>query len=167
MANRPPPVRLIPFAAAEGLYGVLVYTIAILGGLAVLLFLSESNWPWGIFSLLFYVLLIFAFLRYAESKRRSLDGFVISFSRINTTIVCDVFVQTLRVALFSVLIDLFGNQKLGLLFNVGNVSGYQVRLLLVVFLLTIFLFFPLLYGYLVQTSDEIEQYKARSAATRR
>lgn len=156
----PYPRRLIQFAACEGFYAAVVYFIAILGGLGVLLFLSDS-WSRGIWSLVVYVLLILSFVRYGERRRRSSDGFVVSFSRTNTTVVCDVFIQTVRVSVISVLVDLVGNKKLALLFNDSDPTFYQARLTTVVILLLFLLLFPMVYGYLAQMTAELDYQRSR------
>jgi hypothetical protein len=162
MANKPKP--LIQFAACEGFYASVIYFIALLGGLGVLLFLSDS-WTRGITSLVVYVLLILAFIRYAETKRRSGDGFIVSFSRTNTTVVCDIFIQTVRVSVVSVLVDLIGNQKLGLLFNDKDPGWYQARLTIAVIILLFMLLFPMVYGYLTQVSAELENQRSSTPKT--
>jgi hypothetical protein len=152
------PKSMVPFAACEGFYAAIVYVIAVLGGVAALLFLSDV-WTRGLWSALCFAILVLAFLRYAQSKRRSTDGFVVSFSRTDTTIVCDIFIQTARVSLVSVLVDLVGNQKVDLLFNNNDPTWYQGRLTLVVLALGFFLIFPIVYGYLVQAALEIDRQK--------
>lgn len=155
---RTAPEPLIKFAACEGFYAAVTYFIAILGGLGVLIFLSDF-WTRGLAAVVVYVLLVFAFLRYAE-KRRSGEGFVVSFSRTNTTIVCDIFIQTVRVSVISVLVDLIGNQKLGLLFNDKDPGWYQGRLIIAVISLLFMLLFPMVYGYLVQVGAELDHHRS-------
>src|SRR4051812_11416466 len=125
--HRSPPKRMVQFAACEGFYMVSTYFIGLLGGLGILVFLSNS-WTAGGFFLLAYPLLILAFSAYAERKRATAAGFVISFSRTNTTILCDIFVQTVRVSVISILVDLIGNQKIASLFNEREFTWYQGRL---------------------------------------
>src|SRR5262245_21576793 len=88
-AQPPAKTRFVPFAACEGFYNAVVYFIALLGGLGVLLFLTDASWTKGAVTFVIYVLLILAFLGFAERRRQSSDNFVVSFSRTNTTIVCD------------------------------------------------------------------------------
>ena len=155
---RTPKDRLVKFAACEGHYAASVYLVALLGGLGVLIFLSDA-WTRGILLLALYVLLIFGFLRYAESKRSSADKFVVSFSRSNTTIICDIAIQTVRMSVISILVDLIGNQKLTLLFNDKDPGWYQGRLWIAVIVLSLMLAVPIVYGYHVQAAVELEDHR--------
>jgi hypothetical protein len=158
----PGPLRVVAFAACEGFYNAATYFIAVLGGLGALLFLSD-DWLRGIWSLVVYTLLILAFLRYGDKKRRSRDGFVVSFSRTNTTIICDIFIQTVRAMFLTVLLDLIGNQKINTLFMGKGLNSYEIRLVFVAIVLSFLIGFPMLYGYLAQAADEVASYRASLA----
>lgn len=161
--TNPQPERLIPFAASEGLYATWVYLIAVLGGLATLLFLSDSRWPYGILAITLYFAMILSFLRFARAKRRSGDGFVISFSRTNLTVTCDIFVQTLRLTLLSILLDLFTTKdRFAQLFDSTIITGYQIRLFIMLGILAVLVGIPISFGYSSQVDEEISHYKNKS-----
>jgi hypothetical protein len=56
-------------------------------------------------------------------------------------------------------VDVIGNQKIAALFNEREFTWYQGRLAFTVFALTLMLGFPMIYGYLAQARNEIEQFK--------